>query len=125
MTRIPFAAIVLIAGTTLLAQAQAPAQQPPPEKDITVRGCLTQGDTAEVFVLNNGVGESGITGSDLRFRLMPDHDGINIKGHLNQQVQVSGPPDGKPQPPPGRAVPEAEFPTLRVRTISMISNECV
>jgi hypothetical protein len=130
MKSISLVVALLLAGTTAWSQNQQSQSQSQPQdktamSELTVRGCLRAGEQTG-YVLGNAVIEAGsITGTNLRFRVVPDNNGIELKPHLNHQVRLVGPWDGRTPPPSGKVVPETEYPTLRVRTLSMISNECI
>lgn len=111
-------------STTCVSLAHGPQQiqQEQSRPDVTLTGCLATGESG-AYLLSNAVAESGIVGTNLKFLVVADNDGINLKSHLNHQVRVMGPTDGKA--PTSRPVPESELPTIRVKTISSVTNECV
>jgi hypothetical protein len=111
---------LLVPATGL--QTQDPPQKP---KELTFEGCLSKGATEGSLLLKNAHAVGGtIAGTALQFRLIPDNEGIDLQSHLTHVVQVSGPMEGT-IPAAGRTVPERELPLIRVRTVSMISNECL
>lgn len=125
-----FSASALVAGAQQQQQQQQQQkqeqEQTPVAKEITVRGCLSPSvDQQGGYILKSAQGEKGVTGTGLRFVIVPDNDGIQLKQHMNTLVQITGPWDGRAQPRPGITAPENTWPVLRVRTISMVSNECI
>lgn len=120
-----FLPVILFVGLTAVApghQTQDPPQKP---AELTFEGCLTAAATEGGFLLRNAHAVGGaIAGTGLQFRVIPDHKGIELRPHLTHIVQVTGPMEGA-IPPTGRVVPERELPLIRVRTLSMISNECL
>lgn len=102
--------------------AQARAQQAP--KELTFEGCLTKGAEGQLLLTNAHSVGGVMAGAGLRFRLQSAHEGIPLQPHLNHVVQITGPLEGV-MPPAGRTVPDRELPLIRVKTLSMISNECL
>lgn len=118
--------ILLAASLLAPVVAQQTTQEKPKQPvDPAFEGCLAKGPTEGVFLLQNARPVAGtIVGTGLRFKLVADNKGIDMTPHLNHVVQVSGPVEGT-VPPAGKQVPEAELPQVRVKSLSMISNECV
>ncbi len=121
-------ALTLVANSCPVhPSAEAPdTPQPPaqPPRELTFEGCVTRGADGQLLLTNAHSVGGVIAGAGLRFRLLPDHDGILLQPHLNHVVQLTGPMDGL-LPPPGRIVPDRELPLIRVKTVSKISNECL
>ena len=121
--------ILLAASILAPVGAQQTTQEKPTQPvDPAFEGCLAKGPTDGVFLLQNARAVSGtIVGTGLRLRLVADNKGIELLPHLNHVVQVSGPVEGTvPTPPtPEKPVPDTELPQVRVKAVSMISNECI
>lgn len=116
-------AVCLVVG---IGSADAQQQQTPaPPSEPALEGCLAKSRTEGVFLLTNARAVSGtIVGTGLRFRVIPDHKGIELLPHLNHVVQITGPVEGA-MPSAGKQVPETELPQIRAKGLSMISNECI
>ncbi len=118
---------ILLAASILVPFAAQQTTQDTPKQpvDPAFEGCIAKGPAEGVFLLQNARAVAGtIVGTGLRFRLIADNKGVNLAPHVNHVVQVTGPVEGQ-IPVPGKAVPDAELPQLRVKTLSMISSECI
>lgn len=104
---------------------QAVQETPKPAPAPSFEGCLAKGATEGTFLLQNARSVSGtVAGTGLRFRLVADTKDIALAPHLNHVVRVTGPVEGT-IPASGSSVPEPDLPQIRVKALSMISNECL
>jgi hypothetical protein len=123
MKKLTIAIAFCAASAVMWAQEPQPQQDKP---DLTVRGCIRPGPAADIWILTDATVESGaVAGQTGRFRLVIGNDEVQFKPHANHRVKVVGPSDGRPFPPPGKDVPATELPTLSVKSLTMVSTECV
>lgn len=123
MTLLP----ILLAASILVPFAAQQTTQDTPKQpvDPAFEGCIARGPTEGVFLLQNARPVAGtIVGTGLRFRLIPDNKAINLAPHVNHVVQVTGAVEGQ-LPAPGKTVPDTELPQLHVKTLKMVSSECI
>jgi len=117
--------LCVLASGLVSAQA-APPQAPPQAPEVTFEGCLAQGNTPGVFILQNAKSVGGATTeSNVRFVVTPKDSTITLRPHVTHLVQVTGVRDATPTPPAGSAVPESALPKITASKITMMSNECV
>ncbi len=123
MTLLP---ILLAASILVPFAAQQTTQDTPKQSvDSAFEGCIARGPTEGVFLLENARPVAGtIVGTGLRFRLIPDNKAINLAPHVNHVVQVTGAVEGR-IPAPGKTVPDTELPQFHVKTLKMVSSECI
>ena len=142
-----------VAGSLYAAQAQSPqaqpaapaaAQAPAPQApsvtvqtdkaaaDITLTGCLIQGSSPNVFVLENAKMATAAAGDKGKSYVVVVSGAADLKPHLNHQVRIVGGEGStvKVTPTPGGAQvevkpnDEASFPRLNARTVTMVANTC-
>jgi hypothetical protein len=124
---------VIMGSTLATALVAAQAAQAPPAagpqgdkmKDVTVTGCLMQGSTPAVFLLEDA--RSDPESKDEKAKTfflsasVPD-----LKANLNKQVRIIGQAETKepPAPPAGQKVSEQDLPKLSVKTIAAVADRC-
>src|SRR5262245_3715853 len=134
-----------VAGSLYAAQAQQPAAPPsaPPSapavgapasqdktSDITVTGCLIQGSSPSVFVLEDAKMSTAAATDKGKSYVVVVTGSADLKPHLNHQVRIVG-AEGAASAASGAAAPasagkseEASFPRLNARTVTMVANTC-
>ena len=102
-------AVGLNMAAAVVQQTPPPPNPKPPvqtsakatEAEITVTGCLVQGSTANVFILQNAKRDpQSATEKAARYVVVPATEDLFLKQHLNHTVRILGVPDGRPQPTP-------------------------
>jgi hypothetical protein len=124
--------------------AQATTQQPPPPTppqtqqtapqtpqttpEKTLVGCVVQGSTANVFILENAVDPADKDAKPQTLKLATTDEEMDFTEHLNHQVQFVGtvtaqtPP---PTPPPaGQKVAEKDLQVFTVKTVTPVATTC-
>ena len=130
-----FCAVGLNVAAALVPQTPPPPNPKPPvqtsakstQAEITVTGCLVQGATANVYILQNAKRDPA-SGSEKasRYVVVPAAEDLILKTHLSHQVRILGVPDGRPQPTPQAGVPldEKLVPALSAKSLTMVSPSC-
>jgi hypothetical protein len=99
----------------------------PTQAEITVTGCLVQGSSATVFVLQNAKRDpQSAAEKPARYIVVPATEDLFLKQHLNHQVRILGVPDGRLQPTPqaGSPVEEKLIPALNAKSLTMVNASC-
>ena len=120
-------ALVFAQSTTPPAQTPATPQQPAASKDITVTGCVTQGSSPTVFVLDNARQKpEDRSEKAASFILVASGEDLNFKTYLNQEVQVTGAPEMKTAPaaPAGQKAAEKDLPKFSAKMVTTVSDRC-
>jgi hypothetical protein len=113
----------VILGTTLATALVA--AQGDRVKDVTLTGCLVQGSTPAIFLLEGA--RIDLDSKDEKAKTyflsaaVPD-----LRANLNKQVRIIGQAETKepPAPPAGQKVSEQDLPKLSVKTISAVADRC-
>jgi uncharacterized protein YdeI (BOF family) len=127
-------------AAVLSAQQPQPQQQPPtppavtaPQTapapkdavDVTLTGCLVQGSAPNVFVFQNAKKDSKSTAEKgVSYVVVASGEALNLRNHLNHEIQISGQSDGKIAPVSTERASETELPKLTAKNITMIANTC-
>ena len=128
-------AVGLNLAAVLVPQTPPPPTAKPPlqtaakstEAEITVTGCLAQGSSATVFVLQNAKRDPlSATEKTSRYVVVPATEDLFLSRHLTHTVRILGVPDGRPQPTPqaGGKVDEKLIPALSAKSLTMVSASC-
>ena len=107
--------------------AQAPQTAPAAKDavDLTLTGCLVQGSAPNVFVFQNAKKDSKSTAEKgVSYVVVASSDTLNLRNHLNHEIQISGQSDGKIAPVSTERASETELPKLTAKNITMIANTC-
>ena len=104
-------------------QAQAPAQKPPTQ-EITLTGCLIQGTTPTVFIFDKARKDpKSPTERAVKYVVVPNAADLNLRPHLNHEVQIVGVWDGRTAPA-GDKVEEKDLPRFTAKSVTMVSDTC-
>ena len=107
--------------------AAEPAQQTPPTTpELKVTGCLVQGSGPTVFIIENAKQDAkSTTEKGVSYMVVGTVADVNLRDHLNHQVEISGKADPKPAPVTGSAkIEEKDLPKLNVKAVTLVSNTC-
>jgi hypothetical protein len=148
MTRTFFGVVasLALAGSLVVAQDQQPESrpQPSPEQrapmpplpqsgeqkapDMTLTGCLVQGSSPTVFLLENAKTATDPATSPGKSYVLQIGPGsaVDLKSHLNHQVRVVGTSamTGPPAPGPSGGSDEKTMAKLSARTVTMVADTC-
>ena len=119
---------LVMAGALVAAQGgQTPPQNPPEQKrpapiEITLTGCLIQGSSPEIFILDNATAASADRADTAARYILAEWADFNVKAHLNQEVTVTGSVDVA-KPPAGKAE-EKDLPRIAATAITLVSERC-
>jgi hypothetical protein len=111
-------------------QDPPPVQNPPPapaqEKtvpDVTLTGCLLQGSSPSVFIFDNARKDpKSNTEKGARYLVVLGAEDLNLRPHLNHEVQMIGQIEAK-VPPTGK-VEEKDLLKFTTKSVVMVSNTC-
>ena len=119
--------------------APAPAPSPTPSasaqdsKDVTLTGCLVQGSSPSVFILENAKMSTASASDKGKSYVVVVTGAADLKPHLDHQVRIVGGESiaaASSSPAPSAASSsdkkndEASFPKLNARTVTMVANTC-
>ena len=116
--------------TQAQTQTAPPTQAPPApqdeqKKDVTLTGCLIQGSAPTVFLFDNAkVDKKSPTEKGVRYLVTVSAEDLDLRPHLNHEVQMVGQISLKPALPPGQRPTEKDLPVFATKSATMISNTC-
>jgi hypothetical protein len=120
------AASALIAaqsGTTPPAQSGAAKASP----DVTVTGCLTQGSSPAVFILDNARQKpDDKTEKAQSYVVVGAAEDLPFAANLNHEVSVTGSADAKVTTPlpAGQQATEKDMPRFSAKSITLVADRC-
>ena len=129
----------LLAAATIAAQGQTGQQQPPPQqaqpqqqpqekpKDVTVTGCVIQGSSPTVFLLD--AARFNPTSKEEKARtylIVAGTEDLMLGNHLNKEVTITGDAEVKtpPTPPAGQKVQERDLPKITAKSVAVVADRC-
>jgi hypothetical protein len=125
------AASLAFASALVAAQATSKVtpQTQPQQKDhaVTLTGCLIQGSSPTVFLLDNARENPKSTMEKSKsYKLASAAEDLNFSKNLNHEVRVTGTPDqmAAATPPAGQKATEKDLPTLRAQSITSVADTC-
>jgi ribosomal protein L12E/L44/L45/RPP1/RPP2 len=137
-----------VATAIAAAQSQTTPQQPPQsgqdqqKQDMTLTGCVIQGSTPSVFILENArVDSKDKTDKGKNYVLVATTEDLNLQRQLNHEVTVTGWSDkvaaaaaaGASTSAMGQAgqtgqagqkINEKDLPKFNARTVTTVANTC-
>jgi hypothetical protein len=129
-------AVCLSVGVGASAMQQQQAQTPPsdpqaqtqpqkaPTEEITLTGCLIQGTTPTVFIFDKARKDpKSPTEKAVKYVVVPNAADLNLRPHLNHEVQIVGVWDGRTAPATGN-VEEKDLPRFTAKTVTMVADTC-
>jgi len=110
-------------GTTTQSSTSGNAAQ-----DVTLTGCLVQGSTSTVYVLENArVGDDKSSNPEMYVVIADSSAGLDLANQINHEVRVTGSKENKAQPTAsttGQKPPEKDLPKLTAKSIASIADRC-
>ena len=124
-------------ATGLVAAQGAGAQQPPPAQnppqqaqkapEAILTGCIIQGSSPAVFILDSARKNPQDRNEKAQtFLIVAGTEDLKLKEHLNHEVRVTGLAENKtpPTPPAGQKVAEKDLPKLTAASVTMVADRC-
>jgi hypothetical protein len=121
-------------ATQATPQSTDSQKQMPPE--VTLTGCIVQGSSPTVFILDNAKKDpASTTEKGVRYFLASTVEDIDVRAHLNHQVRIVAELDAKvsadpvtlppvPPVPPPPTEAEKNLPKLKAKSLTMVSDTC-
>jgi hypothetical protein len=110
---------------------QPPAQNPPQQAqkaaETVITGCVIQGSSATVFILETARLNPQDRNEKVKtYVLVAGTEDLKFADHLNHEVRVTGLAEAKtiPTPPAGQKVPEKDLPKLTAQSVTMVADRC-
>jgi hypothetical protein len=125
-------ASVMAASALIAAQAQSSTQPQSMQDqktgaDVTVTGCLIQGSSPAVFILDNARQKAGdMTEKAQSYVVIASSEDLPLTANLNHEVSVTGSADAKVTtvPPAGEKVAEKDMPRFSAKNLTMVADRC-
>jgi hypothetical protein len=118
----------LAVATLVAAQEQTkPTTDQKNPADVTVTGCVTQGSSPTVFILDNARMNPRDTNEKAKsYVLVAATEDLGLARHLNHQVSVTGIAEAKmaPPPPAGQKPAEKDLPKLTAKSLTQVADTC-
>lgn len=111
----------------LAAQAATPPQAAQKAPEAAVTGCVIQGSSATVFILDGArLNPQDRNEQAKTYVLVAAAEDLQFKNHLNHEVRVTGVAEAKtpPTPPAGQKVAEKDLPKLTAQSVTMVADRC-
>jgi len=116
------------AGQYPTQQPQQQQQQPQKDRpDVTLTGCVTQGSSPSVFILDNArLNMDDRTEKGKIFMLVAGTEDLGLAKHVNHEVTITGQADAKTvvTPPAGQKVDEKDLPKLTAKSLTVVADKC-
>lgn len=123
--------VASVFATGLVAAQGAGAQQPQPQTqkapEATITGCIIQGSSPTVFILDAArTNPQDQQEKAKTFVLVAGTEDLKFKDHLNHEVRITGVAESKtpPTPPAGQKVAEKDLPKLTAQSVTMVADRC-
>lgn len=109
---------------TVVAQSQDPTTpQTPAKPDVSLTGCLIQGSSPAVFLLDNARKDpKDKMEQGARYLVVAVGEDLNLRSNLNHEVLMLGQAETKTLPT-GK-VEEKDLPRLSAKSVTLVSNTC-
>lgn len=121
---------VMAASALIAAQSNATPPQSATAKassDITVTGCLTQGSSPEVFILDNARQKpDDKTEKPQSYVVVGASEDLPFAANLNHEVSVTGSADASAATPPaaGQKASEQTMPRFSAKNVTLVADRC-
>jgi hypothetical protein len=121
---------VMAASALIAAQSTATPPQsatPKPSSDITVTGCLTQGSSPAVFILDNARQKpDDKTEKPQSYVVVGASEDLPFAANLNHEVSLTGSADASAATPPaaGQQASEQNMPRFSAKNVTLVADRC-
>src|SRR5580693_9709990 len=95
--------------------------------DVTVTGCLTQGSSPAVFILDNARQKpDDKTEKAQSYVIVAAAEDLPLAANLNHEVSVTGAADARVTTPPaaGEKATEKDMPRFSAKNITLVADRC-
>jgi len=124
--------VVSVMAASALIAAQSTATPPQsatakPSSDITVTGCLTQGSSPAVFILDNARQKpDDKTEKPQSYVVVGASEDLPFAANLNHEVSVTGSADASAATPPeaGQKASEQNMPRFSAKDVTLVADRC-
>jgi hypothetical protein len=119
------AASALIAAQTGTTPPQSATAKP--SSDVTVTGCLTQGSSPAVFILDNARQKpDDKTEKAQSYVVVAAAEDLPFAANLNHEVSVTGSADAKvaTPAPAGQKASEKDMPRFTAKNVTLVADRC-
>ena len=129
MSRI-IGAIAMSCFLAAAAAAQSPPPQVPPAgqtknlAEVTLHGCVIQGETPGMFLFRNAVDPARKGDTPKIYRLTSQIEDPDFTSVANKLVTATGIPENKPQPKVDQKIVEKDLPAFSVSKFEALSDVC-
>ncbi len=133
MQRIAIAVVFAVACSGVLAaRSQGQQQTPPPAPmqnqplESTLVGCVIQGRTQGVYILDNAAPRDTVGKKGLQYRVVPTTEDLDLVHSVNKKVMVTGIAEMKTAPsrPAGAPVDEKDLPAFSAKKLTVVADSC-
>jgi hypothetical protein len=92
---------------------------------VTLTGCLVQGSAPTVFLFENAkIDPKDKAEKGVKYLVMVSDEDLNLRTHLNHEVELVGKVELKPEPPAGQKVTEKDLSIFTAKTLTKVSDTC-
>jgi hypothetical protein len=130
MKRFVLASIASLTLAVAAVSAQEPQNPPADQKappSVTLQGCVIQGSSPTVFILDNArIKPEDKTEKGKTYVIVAGTEDLQLQKHVNHEVTITGSAEAKvaPVPPAGQTVAEKDLPKLTAKSVVMVSDRC-
>ena len=122
-------AIAICTLTVGIVAAQDPqTAQPKQEKtvpEVTLTGCIVQGSGPTVFIFDRARKDpKDAKEIAAKYLVVVAAEDVDLRTHVNHEVRITGPTDGRVAPPATQKVEEKDLPKLSAKSVTMIAETC-
>jgi len=118
---------VVAAGFAVPGTLAGQESQTSKTKEVSLTGCLVQGSSPSVFILENAKADPRNSDEEGRSYLLAGGSmAVSFSAHLNNEVQVDGKAEMKNSAaqPAGERVKESDLPKLTATKITQVASTC-
>lgn len=139
MKRTLIPVLASLAMATSLVAAQGTQQQTPPtpptpqgqmeqqKPDVDLTGCLIQGSSPTVYILDNAKFKvDDTTEAGKKFLIVAGTEDLFLVNHVNHEVTIRGAAETKavPVPKEGEKIDEKDLPKLTAKSVVPVADTC-